>query len=312
MQEYVETVRKIVEKELEESPLEVERIKTGICNEVFAVRLPLRSVIVRINADEALLGSGKFYSLLRSLGVAVPEILASNHSKCLAPYAYQIQTRLEGRDMGEVICDLSDDELRSIAKEIAKITKLLAQIPTGGRFGENGDDERKLFDSWTAVLKDKLSGISERNAQTGIVGKEYINIFGKTLERYRSYFEGVVSTMYFDDMNSKNVLVHSGKFSGLVDIDSMAYGDPLEAVGRIMASWYGTAYGTVYAGAVMDELELDERQREIVTVYALQNRISWLSEKGIRFNRNTSDKIDHEAARKDRQIIELIIKKLHL
>ena len=55
---------------------------------------------------------------------------------------------------------------------------------------------------------------------------------------------------------SKNVLIDNGKFSGLVDIDTIVYGDPLEAVGSIKASWFGTHYCEVYTKAIEDEIRL--------------------------------------------------------
>lgn len=40
------------------------------------------------------------------------------------------------------------------------------------------------------------------------------------------------------------------------------YGDPLEVVGAIKASWYGTHHGEVYTKAVEDELELTDEQKK--------------------------------------------------
>jgi hypothetical protein len=48
-------------------------------------------------------------------------------------------------------------------------------------------------------------------------------------------------------------MVPEGRFSGLVDLDALAQGDYLDAIGRIKASWYGTRYGNVYTEALMDE-----------------------------------------------------------
>ena len=69
-------------------------------------------------------------------------------------------------------------------------------------------------------------------------------------------------------------MIHEGRFAGLVDLDSLAQGDPLEAIGRIKASWYGTHHGRVYADAVMDAQNLSHEQRNLVTLYALLNRAS--------------------------------------
>ena len=93
---------------------------------------------------------------------------------------------------------------------------------------------------------------------------------------------------YYKDINSKNVIINNGGFAGLIDLDNVAYGHPLDAVGTIQTSWYGTHYGDLYAKTIMDLLGLSEKQREAVNVYALINKIRWLSEKGIQYNKNTS------------------------
>ena len=55
---------------------------------------------------------------------------------------------------------------------------------------------------------------------------------------------------------------------------------------------------------------LNEEQKNIVTVYALFNRILWLSEKGVKFNENTSTDIDEEAVKSDRESIDKLFLEL--
>jgi hypothetical protein len=71
-------------------------------------------------------------------------------------------------------------------------------------------------------------------------------------------------------------------------LDGLTQGDPLETVGRIKLSWYGTHRGEVYTNAIMDELSLDAKDRKLVFVCALLNKISWTCENGIQFNQNTN------------------------
>ena len=121
---------------------------------------------------------------------------------------------------------------------------------------------------------------------------------------YLPYFDSVKSTLYFDDIASKNVLIQNGVFSELIDLNKVVYGNPLEAIGSIRASWYGTHYGDFYTKAVEGELGLTPEQRKMGTVYALFNPILWLSEAGITFNENTAAKIDQTKVRKDKKRIK--------
>lgn len=101
-------------------------------------------------------------------------------------------------------------------------------------------------------------------------------------------------------------------FSGLVDLDGLTQGDPLEAVGRIKLSWYGTRQGDIYTTAIMDELGLNQEQRNLATMYALLNQISWACENGIQFNQNTKAEVDEEKKYRDRNLIIRLAGELNL
>jgi len=285
-EDHINTVNKILGKEFGEAAQNIKRMTTGLANEVYLVTLPSRTIIVRLNADpNQMVGSERHIPLLKSKGIKVPDILASDYSKTFVPFAYQIQTKIEGQDIGTVINMLSDNELKGIAEEIAHIVDVLKTIPTNGKFGWIGNDDTPLYDTWLEILQPNK--VIERDKKTGTVSQTYIDKYYEILERFRSYFEQVPSTFYYDDMSSKNVLIDHGSFAGLVDLDTMAYGDPLELIGRIEASWFGTNYGQTYTAAVEDALHLTLEQRKVVTAYAFFNRVHWLSEQGIKFNGNT-------------------------
>ena len=301
--DHIELVKSIIIKATKQEPLEIKRMVIGICNEVYSVIIPSRKVIVRMNTDTSQLnGTERNIKLLSSLGIKVPEVIASDYSKVDVPMAYQILSFIEGQDLGQVVESMTDEQLITLAKDIANIFKQLSTIPTNGKFGWVGADESGLVDSWSEIMKQDK--IEERNNQTGLVGDILVKKEKKLFEKYKPYFETVKSTLYYDDISSKNVIIHDGKFAGLIDLDTVIYGDPLEAVGAIKTCWYGTHYGEVYTNALENELGLNDEQKKIVTVYALFNRILWLSEKGVKFNENTSTNIDEEAVKKDREVID--------
>jgi aminoglycoside phosphotransferase (APT) family kinase protein len=307
--DHLELVKSIIIKETKQEPIEIKRMVIGICNEVYSVIIPSKKVVVRMNTEaKQLNGTERNIKLLSSLGIKVPEVIASDYSKSDCPMAYQVLSFIDGQDLGQVIESMTDEQLIDLAKEIANIFNKLATIPTNGRFGWVGADESGLVDSWAEIMKQDK--IEERNNQTGIVGNELVAKEKELFEKYKPYFNSVKSTLYYDDISSKNVMIHDGKFAGLIDLDTVIYGDPLEAVGAIKTCWYGTHHGEVYTNAVERELGLNEEQKNIVTVYALFNRILWLSEKGVKFNENTSTDIDEEAVKSDRESIDKLFLEL--
>lgn len=289
-------------------PKFVRRIAIGICNEVYDVGLENKEVIVRLSHhDRFLMGSHDHIPKLKAMGIKVPDILVEDYSKTEIPLAYQIQSKIEGQDLGEVIETLSYKQLRELAKEIAAIFNKLKTIPTNDKFGVIwGGGDNDVSDTWTERMRIWVDESSKRGRKTGVMDESMSILAEDLYSTYKSYFDSVKAVTYYGDISSKNVMIHNGVFSGLVDLDGLTQGDSLEAVGRIKLSWYGTHYGEIYTNAVMNEMGLNENQRKLVTMYALLNKISWTCENGIQFNQNTQPIVDREKEQADKAIIKVI------
>lgn len=308
-----EEINLIIHRHFNESPKDEDilRMKAGICNEVYRVGLASKSVIVRMNETEIFFeGSSKNIPLFKSKGIKVPEILYQDYSKKLVPYAYQVLTYIEGDDLGQVIQNLNPQELKAIAKQVSGILLNLSDLPTNGKFGWTPGVSSKFVNSWSDVMLESYYKVEDRNDKTGVVGKELVALFSSLISKNTEYFDSVPSKFVFDDISSKNIIIKDGKFNGVVDLDQVMYGDFLEPVGRIMASWYGTEYGKIYLDAMVEYLSLNQIQREMVAVYAVLSRIYWLSEAGIVFNKNTTSEINQEKAREGKRVIELLRREL--
>lgn len=308
---YNDAIERIAQKEFGTSPSNLTRMTTGICNEVYSVAIGDREYIFRLKEEPRyMLGSHKNIPLFRSKGIKVPEILAEDYSKTWLPLAFQIQNKLPGNDLRDVIETLSDDELKALGSEVANVFRQLSTVPNNGKFGVLWGDDRDLVDSWSAEVARVTKVVTNWGKQTGVLDDKLVEVLAYVNSKYKGYFDRIRPYTYFGDIAGKNVMVHDGKFSGLVDLDSLAQGDPLEAVGRIKASWYGTRYGTVYSKSVMDALGLPEPQREIVTMYALLNRAFWTLENGVQFNSNTSRTVDREREAADKHAVAALLAEL--
>ena len=308
---YNDAIERIAQKEFGTSPSNLTRMTTGICNEVYSVAIGDREYIFRLKEEPRyMLGSHKNIPLCRSKGIKVPGILAEDYSKTWLPLAFQIQNKLPGNDLRDVIETLSDDELKALGSEVANVFRQLSTVPNNGKFGVLWGDDRDLVDSWSAEVARVTKVVTNWGKQTGVLDDKLVEVLAYVNSKYKGYFDRIRPYTYFGDIAGKNVMVHDGKFSGLVDLDSLAQGDPLEAVGRIKASWYGTRYGTVYSKSVMDALGLPEPQREIVTMYALLNRAFWTLENGVQFNSNTSRTVDREREAADKHAVAALLAEL--
>lgn len=309
-----EMINVIIFSHFKQIPKFVLRITIGICNEVYEVGLNDRSIIARLSPyNKFLMGSHDHIPKFKALGIKVPEILAEDYNRNEISLAYQIQSKIEGRDLGEVIETLSDQQLRVLANEVSNIFNKVKTIPSSDKFGVIwGGGDNEISDTWTERMQIWIEESKERGMKTGVMDSDMESIANNLHEHYKTYFNSITPTTYYGDICSKNIMIHNGMFNGLVDLDGLTQGDPLEAIGRIKLSWYGTRYGEFYSNAIMDELGLDLKQRELVVMYALLNKISWACENGIQFNQNTKTEVNWEKAIGDKKVIKGLAKKLRL
>lgn len=170
------------------APKSILRMRGGICNEVYQTMLGRRELIARMNAAERfLLGSHNHIPLFKAKGNRVPDILAEDYSKQFIPYAYQILTKMEGLDIGDVIDTLSDEQLRAIAGEVSRIFRLLRDVRTNGQFGVLWGDERELVSSWTQYIRKMSEVITGCGKQTGVYDENIDRLLKWTNEEYKPY-----------------------------------------------------------------------------------------------------------------------------
>lgn len=313
MIEHIEMIRPVIEFHFIQTPKYIKRIAIGMSNEVYLVGLENKEIIARLSPiDRMLMGTHDHIPKFKALGIQVPDILAEDYNRRLIPYSYQILSKIEGKDLGQVIESLTETQLKALANEIANIFRKVSTIPSSDKFGViwgGGDDE--VSDSWTERMKIWIEESKERGLSTGIMDKDIVAIADKLYERFEAYFSNLKPTTYYGDICSKNVMIHQGAFNGLVDLDGLTQGDPLEAIGRIKLSWYETSYGDFYSTAIMDAMGLNQDQRKLVTMYALLNQISWACENGIQFNQNTTTFVDQAKKQRDKDVIMKLASELN-
>src|SRR5437660_894128 len=104
-------INTVIAYHFNQTPKFVMRVAIGICNEVYHVGLDKSEVIVRLSpVDKFLMGSHDHIPKFKALGIKVPDILFEDYNKKLIPLSYQIQNKIEGKDLGNVIETLTDEQ----------------------------------------------------------------------------------------------------------------------------------------------------------------------------------------------------------
>jgi aminoglycoside phosphotransferase (APT) family kinase protein len=137
-----------------------------------------------------------------------------------------------------------------------------------------------------------LRGAEERMNKREHPGRLYADRTRQLLCSYTSYFSAVGPTPFLDDITTKNVIVHQGRLSGIVDVDQICFGDSLLTIGLTRMALMADSFDLDYIEHWMDLLKLDSQQRRIVNAYTLLFCVVFMSELGERFNRAEAKDID--------------------
>ena len=99
-------------------------------------------------------------------------------------------------------------------------------------------------------------------------------------------------TCFLDDITTKNVIINNGVLSGIVDVDSLAFGDSLLTVALTKVSLLSSGYDTEYTDYWTERLDLDTKQKKALDLYSAIFCLDFLSEEGQVFNKKKSTNVN--------------------
>lgn len=281
----------LVLKLLNIPPLQATRFRTGLAHYVYDVVLPdQRHVVARMAATSAASLHGTVYwsQRLRPLDIPLPRLLGDDRQARLTPFPALLLEYLPGTDLGHVYLQLSHTQKVALAKELAHVQRKVATLPPGRGYGYAiSYDDSGLFLTWTDVIEHFLARSQTRIASHGRVSQEYAERVRQLLHTFSSYLSSISSTAFLDDTTTKNVLIHNGQLSGIVDVDYVCFGDPLFTIGLTRMALLSMNADLDYIDAWCDALALNAQQRTILTFYTCLFCVDFFSEIGDMANHNT-------------------------
>ncbi len=281
--------KRIVETRFKQPIRSISRFQTGLCHYVYdIVTGDGQKVVARLAqpGNEAALEGAVYWSeRLRPEGVPLPELLGYDLTRQEFPHAYILLERLPGKDLGEIYPGLSAAEKDRIAGEVARIQAIVGRFPVGPGYGFATSYQANLKASWTEVVLGNLERSRMLLEQAAIFKTEVVDRVQNRLARFESYFAKILPTPFLDDTTTKNVIIHEGRLSGIVDVDMVCFGDPLFTVGLTRMALLNLDYNPDYIGYWSEHLHLGEMQRQILTAYTALFCVNFMSEIGQKFNR---------------------------
>ena len=220
---------KILSEALCIKPREISRFTTGYCHRVYYINTKSDEYVLRLTNKENekyWKGSVKWLPQLAELEIPVPKILKYGYYEGVF---YTLLSYLPANDLGEVYHTLSDCQKRKIAKELSAIQVKTAKLPASGFYGYPCS-KGNFFATWMEYLSSLINRSFERITQNGIFKTNVCEEVRALMYSLEEYFLQVSPTAFLDDISTKNVRIHEGKFAGIVDVDEICYGDRLLVV----------------------------------------------------------------------------------
>lgn len=290
-------VEQVVRATLHDSVASIRRFPTGLAHYVYdVVTASGAPFVVRLaaNADSQAFAGALYWSeRLRPRGVPLPRIVAADVAATTARFPFLLMERLQGTDLGHVYQQLSSKDKAAIVAEVVRAQRLAGSLPPGHGYGYafNYDDPFP-HQRWIDVLLASLARSRSRIGQIGLFDLAMIDSIKAQLPRFDAYLSRVQPTPFLDDTTTKNVLVHNGRLSGIVDVDVLCFGDPLWTVALTNMALRSSHFATDYMDMWCDLIAITDEQRHILSLYTAIFCIDFMSELGQAFNQDEAEPID--------------------
>lgn len=284
-----EAAAEIAARVLGRTPRSVRRFGAGTGHHVFDLEFDRAApVVVRFGSGAAraeIAGGVRLSRLLRPSGVPLPALIAHELD---APWPWMLLERLPGTDLGAVAASLSERQLTDIAAGIVRAQAIVAAATgSAGRYGYAACPEEAPHRAWSAVPAANLARSRKRMAAAALFDPGLVNAVQDRLETLRSQLDEIEPTPFLHDTTTKNVIVApDGRFSGIVDVDDLCFGDPRYPAALTLAAMLAYGGPTFYVSAWLAQAGMaDDR---VFRLYVAVFLLDLMAEHGHAFNGNAA------------------------
>ena len=270
----------IASKMTGEQILSATRLATGEQNFVYAVCTSASEYVLRmtdVSCRHRFQAAIKWQELLLPLGVPVAEFIQTDldgkYSQCPA----LLMRRLPGDDLINVYSTLSDVDKKNIAIEMVSIQALCANLPEGSGFGiSDSYDVAPTDKSWHEFLLKRLEIYKRHIIQNAAFDPDLVMRAIRVANEMEESFRCVRPKPFLWDASERNVLIHEGKITGIVDVDELCFGDPLLVIALTSTCLELDNYDTRYTDYWAAALHLDKIAQARLDFYRLFYAVAFM------------------------------------
>lgn len=265
-------IAQICQECFSEKPIAIERCTVGQGNYVYLVDCVSGKYIFRCSTEyNAYEHTIYWLTQLSEIEIPVPRVIKRGKFE---EYEYLILAYIEGKDIGLVYSQLSDEEKRAIAKEVVQIQNKTARLVL--------EDVAEDW-AWGIFVYDMLERAAKRIDQNGYFEVEKAERLWGQVGQLEEYFSEVKPIAYLDDISSKNLLIYNGKISGIIDIDWIGIGDKLTFAALTNMALLNMEYDTDYVQYILEEMQVNDVEKKAFLFYTLLYCVDFMGERGMQF-----------------------------
>jgi aminoglycoside phosphotransferase (APT) family kinase protein len=274
----------------------ITRFPTGLCHYVYDVELDDgRKIVARLASDEsrdALRGGVYWHERLRQVGAPIPELLYADADPAEG-FPVMLLERLPGRDLTFEYASMTAERKRALAAEIVDIQRRVGALRPATGFGfATSYADAGLRASWLDVVLADLERSRRRIMAAGVVDPRHVETVSEHVAPIAPYLRAVEPYPFLDDLTTKNVLIHDGRLSGVVDTDCVCFGDPLFTPALTWMALLSQRLETDYIDYWRERMQLSAEQERALRLYTAVFSVGFLAELGQRFNKDVAAPVD--------------------
>jgi aminoglycoside phosphotransferase len=290
-----EDVRAAVRELIGKQVAQIERFPTGLTHFVFDIECSDgTSLVARLTRPET---KAQFVSALHwaadlaPVTLPIAEIIALDLDR---EWPTMILERLPGTDLQHVYTDLSASERATLASDVSSIQRAVSLgLPAGTGYGyAHSRHDSALRESWSDVVLAEVARSQERIGKAGFFDQTLAESVHRAVRSDQTRLDEIPPTPFLDDTTTKNVIVHDGTLSGIVDIDHVCFGDPIFAIALTEVSIRSRGWDADYVDAWWSSAGWTESDRSRRELYVRVFALGFLSEIGTSFNSSEPEILD--------------------
>ena len=278
--------------------LSTSRMTTGDQFFVYAVKTTDSEYVIRMtdaSRKNKFLAAIYWQQKFIPLGVPLAEFIKYDLDGKYSPFPSLLMIRLQGDDLINVYPSLTDADKRNLVNEIVKIQAIAMTLPEGLGYGIADSYEHPPENkSWYEFLMNRLELFLDHITKAGIFDPALVGNVITIAKNMEANFRSIRPTPFLWDASERNVIVHNGKITGIVDVDDICFGDPLLVVGLTSICIELEGYDTSYTDYWAEALQLDQRAQRRLDFYRLFYAVAFMRKHSTQTNNSKELMFDTE------------------